>query len=76
MTSLILSPVSRGPWLCRSWQSGHFQHQRRSTVQVPKLAAKYFEFFICELQFRKDENKEKDAGIGPLKESLVQTVPY
>ena len=70
MTSQILSPVSRGPWLCRRWQSGHFQ---RSMVQVPKLAIKYFK---CLYLFRKDENKEKDAGIGPFKKSLVQTVPY
>ena len=55
-----------GPWLWRSWQSGRFRHQS-SVVLIPTLT-KFFEN-ICQLQFRKDKNKVRGAGIGPFKKS-------
>ena len=37
---------------------------RDPLFRIPTPAEKYFN---CQLQFRKDENKEKEAGIGPLR---------
>ena len=57
-----------GPWLWRSWQSDRFRHQR-SVVRIPTSAMinLYSNIIICQLQPRKDENKEKEAGKGPSK---------
>ena len=59
---------SNGPWLWCSWQSGRFRHQR-SVVRIPTSAMinLYSNVIICQLQPRKDKNKEKEAGKGPFK---------
>ena len=47
----------------RSWQSGRFQHPTPEIHFVnPNIGNK---ITIRQLQFRKDENKEKESGIGP-----------
>ena len=51
-----------GQWLWQCWHGGRFWHQR-STAQIPTLAKNYLSIVL----YRKDENKEKEAGIGPFK---------
>ena len=62
----FLNVVSSCPglWLWPSWQSGHFLHQR-SAVRIPTSVRKSSNVIICQLQSRKDQNKEKEAGKGP-----------
>ena len=48
-----------------SWQSSCFQHQR-SAVRIQTLAKIILNIVYCQL-YLKNENKEKEAGNGPLK---------
>ena len=54
-------------WLCQSWQSVWFWHQKQTSAIV---------FYLL---YRKDQNKEKEAGNAPsLKETFftLKTVKY
>ena len=55
-----------GEWLWHSWQSIRFGHQR-SAVLILTLAIKSSNIIECQLQSRRDKNKEKEAGNVPLK---------
>ena len=53
-------------WSCISWQSSCFRHQG-SAVRIQLSENFYIEhLFTCCQMYWKDENKEKEAGIGPI----------
>ena len=52
-------------WLWFSWQSGCFLHQR-STVRIQSSQTLYYQLYC------KDENKEKEAGNGPIFKKVRQ----
>ena len=75
LPSFMSTQCVLGPWLWRSWQSGRLRHQR-STVQIPTWAIKFSNIIICQLQSRKDENKEKEAGNDPIKKAILSCAAW
>ena len=58
--------LQQGEWLWLSWFNSWFQYQI-SVVRIQSLAKFHWTFDYCQLLvYRKDENKEKEAGNGPL----------
>ena len=74
-TRSIAKTVNTRPWLWRSWQSSRFRH-KRSVVQILISAIKSLNIIISQLQSRKDENKEKEAGNGPIKKTVNTTLDF
>ena len=60
--------IQLGQWLCLSWQSGRFWHQRFA-VRILILAKFLLILFTVNYVYWKDENKEKEAGNGPFKKT-------
>ena len=56
----VLKFQNLGQWLWHTWQSGCFQHQRY--IVRNQTSAK---IYLSIVSYRKDENKEKEAGMGP-----------
>ena len=63
---------NRGQWLWRSWQSSRFRHQR-STVGILSLANN-LSVYLSMAWYWKDQNKEREAEIGPFLKVEVQSL--